>query len=76
MEHLEEQPHPNGKGVKMATRKIDPAPGDEFVSVKWRKDAEALHRYHSARQRGADAVELRMLYEALRKRVHQARRIC
>ena len=60
----------------MAFQKVDPVPGEEFVSVKWRKDAEALHRYHTARQQGADAAELRMLYEALRKRVRQARRVC
>jgi hypothetical protein len=60
----------------MGFRKVDLTPGDEFVSVKWRKDAEALHRYRTARQQGADAAELRMLYDALRKRVHQARRVC
>lgn len=60
----------------MPIQKVDPAPGEEFISVKWRKDAEALHRYQTARQEGADAAELRMLYEALRKRAHQARRVC
>ncbi len=60
----------------MDFRKVDPALGEEFVSIKWRKDAEALNRYQSARQQGADAAELRMLYEALRKRVNQARRVC
>ena len=60
----------------MDFRKTDPALGEEFVSVKWRKDAEALDRYECARQQGADTAELRMLYEALRKRVNQARRVC
>ena len=48
----------------------------DAASIRLEKESRAFDDYHAALQRGADAAELRILYEALRKRVGQARRIC
>ncbi len=48
----------------------------DAVSIRFEKESRAFDEYQAALQRGADAAELRILYEALRKRVGQARSIC
>ena len=48
----------------------------DAVSIRLEKEPRAFDEYQAALQRSADAAELRILYEALRKRVGQARSIC
>jgi len=60
----------------MGSDNRSPRGATESASVRWDKEGRAFDDYRDALKRGADAAELRMLYEALRKRVGQARRIC